>query len=236
MVRPRPGLRPARIPSRRHSCQKTQADGPQEDIMHPNPAFRKVADEVTFGFVRTRAFGVLAVNAPAGPLLSHVPFLLSEDGTSADLHLVRSNPISRLDGVPAVIAVSGPDGYVSPDWYGLDDQVPTWNYVAAHLRGRLERLGEDLMRDMLDRQSAAFEARLLPKPPWTADKMSDGALDRLMRAIVPFRLHVERIDATWKLNQNKPEAARLGAAGTIAQAGIGQEAEALSRLMRDPPA
>lgn len=203
--------------------------------MHPNPAFRTTTDDVTLGFVRDRAFGVLAVNAGAEPLLSHIPFLLSEDGASADLHLVRSNPIARLDGVPAVIAVSGPDGYVSPDWYGLDDQVPTWNYVAAHLRGRLERLGDHLMRDMLDRQSAAYEARLRPKRPWTADKMSDGALDRLMRAIVPFRLHLERIDATWKLNQNKPDEARLAAAEAMVASRIGQEIGPLARLMRDPP-
>lgn len=203
--------------------------------MHPNPAFRKVADNETLEFLRDRAFGVLAVNAESGPLLSHVPFLLSGDGASADLHLVRSKPIARLDGVPAVIAVSGPDGYVSPDWYGVEDQVPTWNYVAAHIRGRLERLGDGLMRDMLDRQSAAYEARLLPKRPWTADKMSDGALDRLMRQILPFRLHVERIDATWKLNQNKTEAARLGAAAEMEQSAIGQETGSLARLMRDPP-
>jgi transcriptional regulator len=203
--------------------------------MHPNPAFRKVADDVTLGFVRTRAFGVLVVNAEGGPFLSHVPFLLSEDGGAADLHLVRSNPIARLDGVSAVIAVSGPDGYVSPDWYGLDDQVPTWNYVAAHIRGRLERLGDHLMRDMLDRQSAAYEERLLPKRPWTAEKINADALDRLMRSILPFRLHVERIDATWKLNQNKPEAARLGAVEAMAGSAVGQQTDALARLMRSPP-
>jgi transcriptional regulator len=203
--------------------------------MHPNPAFRQVGDDVTRAFLRSRGFGVLAVNGETGPLLSHVPFLLSQDGSAADLHLVRSNPISRLEGVPAVIAVSGPDGYVSPDWYGIDDQVPTWNYVAVHVRGRLEKLPDAAMRDMLDRQSAAYEARLEPKRPWTADKMSAGSLDRLMRAILPFRLRVERIDATWKLNQNKPAAARLAAAEAIAGAGVGQETFALGRLMRDPP-
>jgi transcriptional regulator len=203
--------------------------------MHPNPAFRQTPEAATLAFLRARAFGTLAVNAEAGPLLSHVPFLLAEDAASADLHLVRSNPIARMDGVAAVIAVSGPDGYVSPDWYGVDDQVPTWNYLAVHLRGRLERLGDGLMRDMLDRQSAAYEDRLAPKRPWTADKMSAGALDRLMRSILPFRLHVERIDATWKLNQNKPEAARLAAAEAIARSEIGQETAALARLMRDPP-
>ena len=132
--------------------------------MHPDPAFRKVSDQATLAFVRDRSFGTLAVTAEGGPLLSHVPFLMSEDGASADLHLVRSNPIARLDDVPAVIAVSGPDGYVSPDWYGIGDQVPTWNYVAVHLRGRLGRLPDDAMRDMLERrfvEVAEGTARLL---------------------------------------------------------------------------
>ncbi|ETX30909.1 FMN-binding negative transcriptional regulator [Roseivivax isoporae] len=205
--------------------------------MHPNRVFRSVDHAGDIAFARTRGFGVLALSGPGAPLLAHVPFHLSEDGGTARLHLVRSNPVARaLDAPhPAVIAVSGPDGYVSPDWYGLPDQVPTWNYVAVHLAGRLERRPGDEMRAMLDLQSAAYEARLAPKAPWTADKMTPDALERLMRAIVPCVLHVEAIDATWKLNQNKPDAARLGAAGAVAE-GIGQELDALAALMRNPPA
>lgn len=118
-------------------------------------------------------------------MLAHVPFLL--EGDCADLHLVRSNPILRgLDtSCPAVISVTGPDGYISPDWYGLADQVPTWNYVAVHLRGTLERRPEAELRALLDRQSAFFEARLAPKPPWIADKMPKEVLARMMRAIAP---------------------------------------------------
>jgi transcriptional regulator len=113
--------------------------------MHTNPAFRTVPAEAMRAFARARGFGVLAVNGDAandrgGPLVSHVPFLLSADGAFADLHLTRSNPIARTGGGAAVLAVSGPDGYVSPDWYGMPDQVPTWNYVAVHLRGTLEPL------------------------------------------------------------------------------------------------
>ena len=95
--------------------------------MHPNPAFRKESDTRNLTFARARGFGLLGVNDDAGPLLSHVPFLLNDDGSTADLHLVRSNPIARREDGPAVLAVTGPDGYVSPDWYGVEDQVPTWN-------------------------------------------------------------------------------------------------------------
>jgi transcriptional regulator len=199
--------------------------------MHPNPAFRGEPRERHLAFARTRAFGLLAVSAGAGPLLSHIPFLLNDDGTEAHLHLVRSNPIAQLAPGPAVIAVSGPDGYVSPDWYGVPDQVPTWNYVAVHLRGRLEPLPVDAMHALLDRQSAHFEAMLAPKTPWTTGKMTPGVMERMMRAILPFRLVIDSVDGTWKLGQNKDAAARLGAADRI-ESGTGHELGELADLMR----
>lgn len=201
--------------------------------MHPNPVFRAEERDHHIRFARDRTFGVLALSDEAGPLLSHVPFLLSEDGTLAELHLVRSNPIVRALQTPAVakIAVQGPDGYVSPDWYGIEDQVPTWNYVAVHLTGRLELRPQTELRDLLDRQSAFFEARLLPKPPWVSSKMSDEALVRMMRMIVPCRMEISDIQGTWKLNQNKPDAARLRAADHM-EDGIGTDIGELARLMR----
>ena len=135
--------------------------------MHPNPAFRTAETAQNLAFARNRAFGILAANCAE----------LDDVGRIADLHLFRSNPIARLKAeVPAVIAIAGPDSYVSPDWYAVPDQVPTWNYVAVHLRGILQPLAADAMHDMLDRQSAFFENRLLPKTPWKTDKMTPALL------------------------------------------------------------
>lgn len=201
--------------------------------MHPNPTFREGGTARSLALVRARSFGTLAVNGPEGPFLSHVPFLLDEAGSSVDLHLVRSNPIVAALAAPcaAVIAIQGPDAYVSSDWYGIGDQVPTWNYVAVHLRGRLERRPQNEMRALLDRQSLAAERRLAPKPVWMPEKMTEDVLSRMLRAIVPVRLHVDSIDATWKLGQNKPDAARLAAAAGIAASDLGQEAAELAALM-----
>ena len=200
--------------------------------MHPNPAFRGAETARALAFARARGFGTLAVNGAAGPEMAHVPFLLDAAGDGADLHLVRSNPIARIGAAPGVIAVAGPDGYVSPDWYGVPDQVPTWNYVAVHLRGRLEPLPPETMRDMLDRQSAAYEVRLAPKPPWTTAKMTPEVLERMMRQILPFRFRIEDVQSTFKASQNKPNAVRLAAAERVAE-GLGSELAAMARLMRE---
>ncbi|WP_170336528.1 FMN-binding negative transcriptional regulator [Ruegeria arenilitoris] len=202
--------------------------------MHPNPAFRAEDRARHVAFARDRAFGILALSTQDAPLLSHVPFVLDEDGQVAELHLVRSNPIVRLLKQPQAvrIAVSGPDGYISPDWYAVEDQVPTWNYVAVHLTGQLKLMPQDTLPDLLDRQSEFYETRLLPKPPWVSGKMSKGALVRMMRMIVPCRMQVEDVQGTWKLNQNKTEDARLGAADQVEAAGFGVETGRLAALMR----
>ena len=130
--------------------------------------------------------------------------------------------------------MQGPHSYVSPDWYGVDDQVPTWNYVAVHLVGDITLQPQERMRDLLDRQSAQFEARLAPKPEWRADKMTREVLDRMMRQIVPCEMRIDEIAGTWKLGQNKPDDVRLRAADPLEAAGLGQEVATLARLMRAP--
>lgn len=206
--------------------------------MHTNPAFRQTPREKNLHFVRARGFGVLAVNGPEGPLASHIPFLLNDDATCADLHLARSNPIARAGlPAPALLAVSGPDAYISPDWYGpheqVPDQVPTWNYVAVHLRGTLEPLPEDALRPHVEALSAEHESRITGKRPWTSAKMTEGAMPRMMRMILPFRFTVASVDGTWKLNQNKTTEIRARAADALSHGAA--SAQAIAALIRDLP-
>ena len=175
---------------------------------------------------------MLALNGDDGPMISHVPFVIV--GSSVRLHLVRSNPIARAtkQTMPAKIIVSGPHSYVSPDWYGLDDQVPTWNYIAVHLVGDLVPAPSEELIETLDFLSEEFETRLLPKPVWTADKMNPEALSKMMRMIQPFRFEIKDVQSTYKLSQNKPDAVRLAAATKISTDGIGSEVDQLSTLMK----
>jgi len=184
--------------------------------MHPNPAFRKASTEENLAFARQRGFGTLAVNGSAGPVLAHVPFVMAEDGTSVDLHLARSNRVIA-EGLPAksVLSVMGPDAYVSPDWYGVADQVPTWNYIAVHLRGELVPMPVEAFRAHLEALSDQFEVRLAPKRVWKTSKMTEGVMERMMRMILPFRLMIGEVDGTWKLGQNKTAEARDGVVAAL---------------------
>lgn len=164
--------------------------------------------------------GALFAATPDGPRVAHVPVVWQGDSTLG-LHVARGNGIARhLDGATALFVVQGPDGYISPDWYGLDaNQVPTWNYVAVELEGRMERMEHDALVAQLDQLSAEQEARLTGKTPWTRAKMDPGLFDKMTRGIIGFTLKVQAWRGTLKLGQNKPEAARLGAADGVEAAG-----------------
>jgi transcriptional regulator len=177
---------------------------------------------------------VLAVNGPSGPLTASIPALLSESGNHLEFHLVRSNPIAEAlkEKTDAVFLVNGPDSYVSPDWLGVPDQVPTWNYVSARVEGVATRHSDTDLLPLLDRLSAHFEEQLLPKQPWVSSKMAKDALTRMLRSIVPCSLNVRQIHATWKLSQNKADGVRQRAATELERFGIGQSIEYLADLMR----
>lgn len=205
-------------------------------IMHPNKFFRKTTLEQMLAFAKTRSFGTLSVNSDLGPLVSHIPFLVDEKGTYLEAHLVKTNPIIEQLKTPlkAVMAVSGPDAYISPDWYEMNDQqVPTWNYIAVHIRGSLKPLDSSELPGILDRLSQSMEARLEPKPPWSIDKLEEHAFAKMQDQIAPIAMEIESIDGTWKLSQNKPDDVRLKVADQLESSILGSDVKQLAQAMRD---
>ena len=213
--------------------------------MHPNRSFRNIEIDKKYQLMVKKVFGSLIFAHSDGILVSHVPFLLDESGEYLEMHLVRSNPILRYLDEPqnVVLTVQGPDAYISPDWYGVPDQVPTWNYVAVHVRGKLERLPQEDIRGVLERLSAVTEERLLPKKPWTIDKMTPEVFEKMTRQIVPVKLTIDQItkegetqpdiSGTWKLSQNKPDEVRQAAIDGLGTSDIGTEIEWMRALMRE---
>jgi len=200
--------------------------------MYPNPIFRSDDHDKSLSFAAERGFGTLSVNGDNGPLAAHLPFVFNEDRSKLAFHMLRSNPVARAAG-PALLAVSGPDGYISADWYGAPELVPTWNYVAVHIRGVLRILEPEALEPHLRALSGEFERRLLPKPIWDLDKVSREAREKMMRMLVPAELEITSVDSTWKLGQNKPQTAITGAASALKSSDIGAETAALAALMED---
>jgi transcriptional regulator len=199
--------------------------------MHPNAAFRWEDREAMRAFATEIGFGMLFLTTPDGPRVAHVPFVFLDDDRLA-FHLARGNAITKhLDGAEALFVVNGPDGYISPDWYGIDDQVPTLNYIALELQGVARTMDEEALIVQADALSAINEERLAPKPVWTRDKMPDGLFDKMLRGITGFEIEVTAWRSTVKLGQNKSAEVRMAAADGAEDAGN----RAIAHLMRNLP-
>lgn len=187
--------------------------------MHPHPAFRWEDRDAIRALVREVAFGALFAATPDGPRVAHLPVVWLDDATLG-LHLSRGNGIARhLDGATALFVVQGPDGYVSPDWYGEGPaQVPTWNYVSAELEGVMRRMDRAALRAQIEQLGDEQEARLR-KQPWTMDKVEPRAVERMLDAIDGYRLEIAGWRGTIKLGQTKSVAARTAAADGLEQSG-----------------
>ena len=160
-------------------------------------------------FVRRNSFAVLTSNGEGGLVASHLPLLLDADaGPNGHLlgHMARANP-QRRDVRGEVLAVfSGPHAYVSPSWYEEEGTVPTWNYVAVHAYGTLH-LVEDRV-GLLDILRGSVKAYESPRPePWAFEE-SAPHVERMLKAIVGFRIEIARLEGKWKLSQNHSEGRR----------------------------
>jgi transcriptional regulator len=193
--------------------------------MHPNRTFHWVDEREMLDFVARISFATICVE---GPAVVHAPLLVAAPDRLL-FHVSRGNAaLPRLDGARAIASLMGPDAYVSPDWYGTPDQVPTWNYLAVEVEGPLRRLDDAQLEEQLGALSAAHEARLAPKPPWTRDKMSPARFEAMLKAIIGFELRVEALRGTRKLGQHKSAQERANVAQALEDLGQGE----MARLTR----
>ncbi|MBB3861679.1 transcriptional regulator [Novosphingobium hassiacum] len=199
--------------------------------MHPNAAFRLDDRDLHEALIAQVGFATVFATTPDGPRVAHVPLLSTGDG-AVQFHLARGNALARhLDGMTALAVVNGPDGYVSPRWYADSAQVPTWNYVALELEGRVRRLYQDGLLAQLEGISTINEARVIEGIPWTMDKMPPDALRKMMAAIVGFEMEIQAWRPTFKLSQNKSADERARVATGLEAEGSPAIAELMRRLV-----
>jgi len=198
--------------------------------MHPNPRFRWDDERAMRAFVQQASFAQIVIATEGRPLTAQAPVVIAPDG-SVRFHLARGNQLTGLlDGSPVLANVTGPHFYVSPDWYGSADQVPTWNYRLVEIEGVARRLEEPDLRDLLDRLSAAQEAQLAPKPAWTVAKMDPNKLDMMLRAITGFAIDAPSFKGVVKMGQNKAEAERQNVVAALRAIGKHAEADAMETM------
>ena len=139
-------------------------------------------------------------------------------------HVARNNRQWKVPPIgDAMVIVRGPDAYISPAWYPAKREhgrvVPTWNYITAHIHGELvihddPAWVERNVRALVERHEA------LRSEPWSVDDAPLPYIEGQLRAIVGVEILINRIEAKFKLGQNRSTEDMDGAiAGLSAEAG-----------------
>lgn len=195
--------------------------------MHPNPAYRSDDRALFEALIEEIGFGMVFLTTPDGPRVAHTPLVSTGDG-AIHFHLARGNAMTRyLDGATALVVVNGPDAYVSPRWYADRDTVPTWDYVALELEGRVRRMADEGLEALLHRLIDKHEGRI-PGEPWRTEESSPDTWRKLFAGIAGFELEALAWRPTVKLSQKKPAHVRQA----IAAGHEANGAPALAQLMR----
>jgi transcriptional regulator len=158
-------------------------------------------------FINTNGFAMLISQADGRLWATHIPLILDKDPDGKDIltgHLSKANKqwknFNARDEVLAVFV--GPNAYISSSWYDHEN-VPTWNYIAVHVYGRISIVEGDLLREQLGKMVDKYEAGL--KNPISLSAMSKDYLEQEIKGLIGFEIEITEIQAAAKLSQNRDE-------------------------------
>jgi transcriptional regulator len=192
-------------------------------------------DEAIARLVRQYPFAMLVTATDAEPQISHLPLLHHSNPAPYGAligHVARANPHWQLMADrPSLAVFQGPHAYVSPSWYTEPAaMVPTWNYAVVHVHGIVELVDDrDAKLATVNELTARFESERAE--PWHL-RLEGARLDAMLGAIVAFRMTIKRIDAKFKLSQNRGDADRERVITALQNEGHG-EAAATATWMAD---
>lgn len=173
--------------------------------MYIPETFQEVSRSRQLALMERHSFATLISVHGTSPFASHLPLLLEQVNGKDVLrgHMARANPQwQHFKGTEVMAIFQGPHAYISAGWYAAQSAVPTWNYAAIHVYGTATTLCDHQeVRALLAKTVDVYEARV--GNPWDRH-ISDDVRDQLLKGIVAFEICIERIEAKFKLNQNRP--------------------------------
>ena len=167
------------------------------------------------------------------PFVNHLPVIFSSRPGEENIligHMAKRNPqwAHFKKNPDCTLIFHGPHTYITPSWYTSGRNVPTWNYVVAHVHGKIKlRESFEDQIEVLEQLTRVFESE--NPEPWEFELPSDLAdAQSLTSAIISFEFHIENIEAKFKLSQNRNDQDRFGVID-----GLSQRTDEMSHRIRE---
>jgi transcriptional regulator len=168
------------------------------------PEFNRVEDQgVAVAFMHANPFAILVSNNENTPFATHLPVIVTDAGglVIVRAHVAKSNPHWKmLEQKDSLLIFHGPHTYISPALYEIRESVPTWNYATVHAYGRGKLLTADTDKhQVLAELISQLDSSYLTQ--WNS--FDEQYRSRMLNHIVAFEIPVTRIEAKFKLSQNR---------------------------------
>lgn len=175
--------------------------------------------------ISDNSFATIIYQEDGLPQSFHLPLML--DGDKLIGHMAKANPAWRvLNGNPALIIFHGPHCYISPDWYGTNHNVPTWNYISVQVRGKVEVCHDGAF---LERALTLLSKKY---DPGFDIKKNVEDNSKLLNSIVGIEILIEEVFAKFKLAQSKPVAERENVINVLKNSSHSQD-KAIAKAMQE---
>lgn len=154
-------------------------------------------------FIESNGFGIV-LSVQDGEIGStHTPMYISEDMKTLYGHIAKENPQWESWSNDVKALFQGPHTYISPNDYVSVFNVPTWNYTAVSISGRIEIVDTDEAKlYTLEHLVSQYESGM--ESPWKLETDNKKVL-RMLNGIVVFKIKIDQIQAKFKLSQNKSD-------------------------------
>ena len=155
-------------------------------------------------FIHKNGFAILISTVEGKSWATHIPLVLSKDGTKLYGHLAKGNKQwKHWSGQMEVLAIfTGPHTYISSSWYNHEN-VPTWNYIAVHASGIIRIQTDEELLNSLKSLTNKYEKG--SENPVSVEKMTPGFLSKELLGIVGFEITITKLEAAYKLSQNRDD-------------------------------
>ncbi|GAA4916810.1 PaiB family negative transcriptional regulator [Actinomycetospora succinea] len=174
------------------------------------PAHFEPDDEAVHRLLSEHGAVELITATTDGLMATTLPMSYDREAGVLRGHLARQNDQWRAEVLgDALVIARGPDSYISPSWYASKAEhgkvVPTWNYLTVHVHGPLTVHDDS---GWLAAQVAALtdHHEAGRAHPWSVADAPERFVAGQLRAIVGVEVRVDRLEAKFKLSQNRPSA------------------------------
>ena len=170
--------------------------------MYTPKYFREEEREPILAFLRQNNFPAIVSYDGEKPIATHMPVeVVEEDEGKLTIygHISRANPQWKTFGAQEILLIfQGAHTYISPRWYNHVN-VPTWNYMMIHVYGKVRLLQHDEVFALLSRLVRAHET----DTAYRLEGLPQDFVEKEIKGMVGFAIDVTRIDAGYKLSQNR---------------------------------